>query len=383
MKKTWIFLLLGALCHGCKDKNPSFRLPPDAVAEISVTSLSVDTLWLDTVPTSYMIESGVCDDYLYVVDKKLCVLYRYEPTGRLRDKKLGVGHARNETEVGQVYGCCMLDGGGILLSNSSGWYYSYDKDFLFKDHFFISYNGRKDKNQVDESIFLDPLYYSHGSDMHFRSYGDCIYCTMHGVWVYDYIDGTELYLDKAAHIMEVDLGKHGFGRLLAFGYPESYYDKPLTKTLFAQLNFDIADNGDFYVSFEADSLMYRYDHDYNQLACFGFAGRDMDLNYLRWDSYDQPWKERLAERMSRGFYNAVEYVDETGLLFRSYRKGGGSVTDGLQVYRDGVLVGDVDVPLGFRMAGYVAPYYYSYVVPDEEGERLYMFRFKWPSAPEE
>ena len=40
--------------------------------------------------------------------------------------------------------------------------------------------------------------------------------------------------------------------------------------------------------------------------------------------------------------NTVEYVDETGLLFRSYRKGGGSVTDGLQVYRDGVLVGDVD-----------------------------------------
>ena len=158
MKKTWIFLLLGALCHGCKDKNPSFRLPPDAVAEISVTSLSVDTLWLDTVPASYMIESGVCDDYLYVVDKKLCVLYRYEPTGRLRDKKLGVGHARNETEVGQVYGCCMLDGGGILLSNSSGWYYSYDKDFLFKDHFFISYNRRKDKDQLDESVFSDPLY---------------------------------------------------------------------------------------------------------------------------------------------------------------------------------------------------------------------------------
>ena len=61
------------------------------------------------------------------------MLYRYEPTGRLRDKKLGVGHARNETEVGQVYGCCMLDGGGILLSNSSGWYYIYDKDFLFKE----------------------------------------------------------------------------------------------------------------------------------------------------------------------------------------------------------------------------------------------------------
>ena len=183
--------------------------------------------------------------------------------------------------------------------------------------------------------------------MHFRSHGNKIYSTVHDLWGYNYLEDTGIYLDKAANIREIDLGKHGFGRLLAFGYPESYYDKPLTKTLFAQLNFDIADNGDFYVSFEADSLMYRYDLDYNQLVCFGFAGRDMDLNYLRWDSYDQPWKERLAERMSRGFYNAVEYVDETGLLFRSYRKGGGSVTDGLQVYRDGVLVGDVDVPLGF------------------------------------
>ena len=224
MKKTWIFLLLGALCHGCKDKNPSFRLPPDAVAEISVTSLSVDTLWFYTVPTSYMIESGVCDDYLYVVDKKLCVLYRYEPTGRLRDKKLGVGHARNETEVGQVYGCCMLDGGGILLSNSSGWYYIYDKDFLFKDHFFISYNGRKDKNQLDESVFSDPLYYVHGSDMHFRSHGNKIYSTVHDLWGYNYLEDTGIYLDKAANIREIDLGKHGFGRLLAFGYPDLYAD---------------------------------------------------------------------------------------------------------------------------------------------------------------
>lgn len=383
MRKTCMLALLSALFYGCKETNPNFRLTPDSVADVEVSAVDVDTLWLDTVPTSYMIESGVYDDYLYVVDKKLCVVYRYESTGRLRDKKLGKGHARNETEAGDVYGCCMLGGGGILLNNSSGWHYVYDKDFLFKDQFFISYNGRKDKDKVDETAFSDPVYYVHGSDMHFRSHGDKIYSTVHELWGYNYLEDTELYLDKAAHIREVDLGKHGFGRLLAFGYPESYYDKPLTKTLFSQLAFDIADNGDFYVSFEADSLVYRYDHDYNQLACFGFAGRDMDLNYLRWDSYDQPWKERLAERMSRGFYNAVEYVDETGLLFRSYQKGGGSVTDGLQVYRDGVLVGDVDVPLGFRMAGYVEPYYYSYVVPDEEGERLYMFRFKWPSAPEE
>ena len=119
MRKTCMLALLSALFYGCKETNPNFRLTPDSVADVEVSAVDVDTLWLDTVPTSYMIESGVYDDYLYVVDKKLCVVYRYESTGRLRDKKLGKGHARNETEAGDVYGCCMLGGGGILLNNTS------------------------------------------------------------------------------------------------------------------------------------------------------------------------------------------------------------------------------------------------------------------------
>ena len=32
------------------------------------------------------------------------------------------------------------------------------------------------------------------------------------------------------------------------------------------------------------------------------------------------------------------------MLFRSYQKGDVADVDGLQIYRDGVLVGDVDVP---------------------------------------
>ena len=73
----------------------------------------------------------------------------------------------------------------------------------------------------------------------------------------------------------------------------------------------------------------------------------------------------------------MEYVDESGLLFVSYRKDLED-SDGLQVYKDGYLIADVIVPKKFRVMGYVAPYYYSYIIPllDEDDDSLIMYRFK-------
>ncbi len=52
------------------------------------------------------------------------------------------------------------------------------------------------------------------------------------------------------------------------------------------------------------------------------------------------------------------------------------LSDGLQIYRNGILIGDVDVPRHLKVMGYIAPYYYSYVVSDDEEERLYLYRFE-------
>lgn len=103
----------------------------------------------------------------------------------------------------------------------------------------------------------------------------------------------------------------------------------------------------------------------------------MDKEYREFATEKETYENAREEMSSRGFYNWLEWVDETGVLFRSYQKGDGADVDGLQIYRDGVLVGDVDVPKGLRVAGYVAPYYYSYVMPDEEREVLYVYRFKF------
>ena len=103
----------------------------------------------------------------------------------------------------------------------------------------------------------------------------------------------------------------------------------------------------------------------------------MNLDYQAIHSYKESRKVYRSERNTRGYYYWIEYVDETGLLFVSYRKDS-EESDGLQVYKDGRLIADVIVPKTFRVMGYVAPYYYSYVIPllDEDDDSLIMYRFQ-------
>ena len=79
----------------------------------------MDTLYLDSVPSSYMLFSGVHEDYLYVLDRHLCQLYRFETSGELRDKKLGIGHAKNETDIIRPDLHAFLSDGSLFMNNAN------------------------------------------------------------------------------------------------------------------------------------------------------------------------------------------------------------------------------------------------------------------------
>ena len=65
------------------------------------------------------------------------------------------------------------------------------------------------------------------------------------------------------------------------------------------------------------------------------------------------------------------------MLFRSYVKGANAPYDGLQVYRsDKTMIADVDVPKGFKVLGYIKPFYYSQVAEDSEQGKLSIYRFR-------
>ena len=50
-------------------------------------------------------------------------------------------------------------------------------------------------------------------------------------------------------------------------------------------------------------------------------GTGMDKEYREFATKKETYENAREEISSRGFYNWLEWVDETGVLFRSYQKG--------------------------------------------------------------
>lgn len=74
----------------------------------------------------------------------------------------------------------------------------------------------------------------------------------------------------------------------------------------------------------------------------------------------------------------MKLFDELDLLFRTYSKNESAKVDGLQVYHNEILIGDVQVPESFEVVGYSAPYYYGQISGNGDAELLQLYRFKIP-----
>lgn len=368
-----LFMLI--LLAGCSSNNSqNFTKKPNSVKNTTIRKIELDTLLLDSIETSFEIESSINDNKIYLVDKYMNYLYEYNTEGNLIKRYLGNGRARNETTIGRISSHTFLDD-GIFFFNPNADYYFYDNDFIFKEMFNISYQNPEWNLH---NIYEDPLAYSQRyNDIVCRQYGGNIYFNVHLQQpLANIITTTKKHLKRNANILEVKPNEKGFGRLLAIGYPHSYKKDSQTKAVLSAVNFDIDTDGLFYVTYEADSLIYVYDNSFNMLQCYGFAGRDMDLNYTHANTPEEVGKIYRSERNSKGYYNWLEYVDETGMLFRSYKKGESALSDGLQIFKNGIMIGDVDVPKGTRVMGYIAPYYYSYIIPNDKLETLTIYRFQ-------
>ena len=133
------------------------------------------------------------------------------------------------------------------------------------------------------------------------------------------------------------------------------------------------DNGNFYLSFECDSLIYVYDNRYTIKYSFGFEGIGMNLDYLTLRPGKEYVEQCSQERKNKGYYTSIKKIGDN--LFRTYKTGNNADYERLQIYQNRTLVGDVEVPNGFRVMGYLAPYFYSHIIADEDRETLTMYKF--------
>lgn len=375
MKLINSFLILACLMASCGHKQ-DVGFDSAAVTnkqDVIYRALSLDPICLDSINTSSYGESDILPEgRIAFIDNNFCTVSIFDTLGHCLKTTLGQGGGPNETQVGRISGHVCFENGDLGLLGYNLDFHIFDKDYALKEIFMIP---RTKTDSIETSSFT---YSNQYTDMVCRSYKRKVYYNIYAEHPdFNMLYQTDKYLKKCYHIWEVNVGEKKEGRLLAQGYPKSYQESPYTHMIFLGTTFDIDKQGNFYVNYDTDSLVYVYDNDFRPLHTYGYAGKGMNTNYLSIHDVKECRKNYRSERNTKGWYYWLEYVDETNTLFRSYQKDS-ETTDGLQIYKDGCLVGDVEVPKRFRVMGYIAPYYYSYIIPnmEEDDNSLVIYRFK-------
>ena len=372
MNRIVLFLIMLALfsCSDGEKKGFADIVPDSDRTGIRYDSINIERIVLDSVYCSYYGFSGISPaGHIYYYDRHFGYIYEFDSEGKCLSRHLGIGRSNHETAFRDCVNAAFSDSGFVLLSTGLD-FEIFDSDYSLEKRFALVY---RPDIRADASSFET---YSFSWENRVARIKDGIFYIgmMSEHPEFNIFATGEKFLEQGRHIGRIDLTEEKSLPMIVKGFPQIYHQEKASCASFGGVNFDVGEDY-LYVGYEADSLIYRCDFSGEPESCFGISGKGMDMDYAPVRSWDDAPVYR-QNRETKGRYGWIEYIDETGLLFRSYSRGQHSSSDGLQIYENGVLVADLDVPGEFRVAGYIEPYYYSQVSEDEETGRLKIMRFR-------
>lgn len=338
--------------------------------DIQISKIDLDKVECDYVDASYLGYLQFINDTLFYVDDKFCAVFTFDNEGQFLGKHLRQGPGPNELATKTIVGFCHLKDNKYFFIGPSYDCYLFDKQFNKELFFLISMDSNGQKPSYEDPFFYTLCY----PKLILRNYKNVIYSNV-------YCEHPDLhmftsykkYKDNAHSLVSINL-ETGKKEKLFGDYPDAY--KNSNTKQFTFVNFDIDDQGNFFVNYEADSLIYIYDKDFKPITSFGYDGIGMDKNYSTLSTIQDFRDESMEQREKYSYFTWLEYIDEQDMLFRSYKKEPHSEKDGMQIYKNNILIGDVETPKGFKVMGYNNSYFYASVPIDEENEKITFYKFK-------
>ena len=365
-KYLWLAAIL--LAAGCsKQADTLWPECKQSSANIQYDDLKLERIQLDSVYTSGDGYSGMYKgENLYFYDEYFGYLFVFDSDGHLKSRTLGMGNGPKEVKIKEGITCAVSASGDLCIAGSTLDFQVYD---ALKDRTAYTMMAFKPDMERSPENFCN---YSYPEEDIQSSYdGQDFYINLDSQHPeFNYFDDTEDYLENSFHIAKIDI-KGQSASLLCKGYPQMYVSEPYKCASFNLVNFTPSGSG-FYVNFEADSTIYRCDNNFHALEAFGRAGKKMVQDYFTVRSYDDADKY-IRNRQEKGSYGKIAVAGD--YVFRSYARGAGSSVDGLQIYKGGVLIGDVDVPRGFHVAGKIGDRFFSEIFSDQDSGQLSCFTF--------
>lgn len=378
--KSTVSILLAVVVfslYSCKNHQQDFfNSPVLSSKNIQFTSLKFDTVRFEGIPSSYVGTFHQSDDTIYFVDHMFCNVFLFDKNGRFIERHLGSGGGPNEIPSGQIVAFQKLKNGSYVVLGPSSDLYTFNNSWQRTNKVIINKNIKYSQKELMTSPKpeMQGIYdIDYEKNMNIQEYGSKIVVPIESLM--DKFNPTmKDYYSKSRIFFEINFEDGNVENM--FGRRSPFYNSFNCIGQFSWFNFDITENDIMYICHEPDSLIYVYDNDKNNIQSFGCAGKDMNTNYIESNSFEQTGLMLFEERKNKGYYSHIKHIDKVNLLFRSYQKGIQSNKDGLQIYKNGVLIGDIEVPKGFKVMGYNKPYFYSEGFIDEDYETIHLLKFK-------
>ncbi len=368
------FSMLAFSCTKKQNNSDSFAPVTNLPPSIEIKSLSPVSFTLDKVESSYVGYLDMKQDSICLIDQRFASIFLFDKQGELKSRYLGLGGGAKEIDTGMIEGYADMLNSYFFIGPMRDCFI-YDKDFSLQKKFILKLSDQSTTPSYD----TPKIYTSTNSNALMKAYDKYVYYTVFSEYPgLSFIDSSDAYKDcyKNVHYLAKINTETGVLEDVLGHFPQVYQEDPAIKQFF-NVHFDIEQSsGRFFVTFEADSLIYEYDKDFLPQRTYGYAGKNMQKATEIMLTGEDFQRINESSRQESGYNTGLKFIAETGLLFRSYHRGGSAQMDGLQIYRDGQLIGDVDVPKGFKLLGYHAPYYYGSTGVDEEAEKIEIYKFE-------
>lgn len=377
MKKKlgfFIFILLTLQgCHFSPTQEYWGNISQKGKKAIKFTELLCDTIFLEDIHCSQNGHLSYDKSSFIYLDKTFCFAFIFDEGGKFQERHLGSGKGPNEIIFGTNY--LPFNDSHFVYGNLRNYYVINDQWSAIKKQV-IRWEGKSSRSEVynnpkPEMIAIyEPINYRNAPTIYKENFLLLPVNTEH--WKYNGFKHLEYYRDSRIFaLLNIESGE-----------VESIYGRRSKEYLeykflpnFDFFHFDCFKN-EIILNYDIDSSLYVLDEKFNAKMKFGFAGRDMNTRYRETKGYDDAEDNFFADRKEFGHYDYVKFIQETGMIFRTYSKGGKS-SNGLQVYNQEFnLIADVDVPVGFRVLGQRNNTYYAEYDEGLQKQPMIILKFK-------
>ncbi|MFY0631701.1 MAG: hypothetical protein JXR05_15155 [Flavobacteriaceae bacterium] len=385
--KRYTLLFLSLLFLACGTKEDLNSTAYYNVLDISkkgnkeqIIGLQIDTIYIDSaVETSFIGDFWIANESVYFSDTYFNYIHQFSRNGDVIGKYVGKGNGPNEA-LGFHYTIPTSNDFKLLFGGNSS-IYSFNKNWKKTSGYRINWDIQMSIPEIlknpDPSI-TGAYEFDYGIPEIFKTWDEnhlAIAITASHPKFNGYFN-TPLYYNHSRILALVNIETGKIDRLI--GRRSPFYLSKENLPNFDHFNYEVASKEAF-VNFWVDPFVYILDKKTGLATSkFGFPGRDMKANYPITKTYEMAGERVVDDMVNFGYYNYLKYSHNTKLLFRGYTKGEETNTDGLQIYKEYALIGDIDVPKGFKIIGAIGKEFFGSIQNKNTDEgRLKFLKIKF------